>query len=159
MEEQYKDLEELIEGYRRHGSEIEQQTLIVLLREVQGRFGCVSPASQKRIAEELDLRLPLVAALVRRIPGLREAASRHLIEVCGGPRCSGASPADGAALLKELGRLTGLSPGETGKDGRFSLSAVGCRKQCGTAPNLWIDGKHFPKAAPEGLEQILIRYR
>lgn len=159
MEEKDKNLEELIEGYRRHGSEIEQQTLIALLREVQAQFGCVSPASQKRIAEELGLRLPLVAALVRRIPDLREAASRHLIEVCGGPRCSGAAPANSSALLKELVRLTGLSPGETGEDGRFSLSVAGCRKRCGTAPNLWVDGRHFPKAAPEELEQILERYR
>lgn len=159
MEQREESLREIIEGYRRFGPEPEQQTLISLLREVQGRFGAVSPAAQRQIAEALDLRLPLVAALVRRIPGLRETASRHQIEVCGGPRCSGAAPAGSAAVLKEIKRTTGLLPGETGADGRFSLSVVNCRKQCGTAPNLWVDKKHYPNASPEKIEKILSNYR
>jgi bidirectional [NiFe] hydrogenase diaphorase subunit len=56
-----------------------------------------------------------------------------------------------AALQKEYG----IAPGETTRDGQFSLATARCLGSCGLAPVLVLDGEVLPRETPEGtLERV-----
>ena len=130
----------------------DQQQLMELLRAVQEAFGCVSREAQVRLGEALGVNPIILSVLVKRAPGLREEAAKYQIVVCTGPRCI---PKGGMELLKKLEKHLGISPGQTTKDGKFSLATKNCMKQCGTSPNLTVNGKLYSRVTPDDLPEIL----
>ncbi len=88
MEKQEITLENILERYKDTAGPGDQQAVIALLREVQQLYGCVPDSVQQRVAQAVGTAPSLIAALVRRVPGLTPAAYRHRIVVCTGPRCS-----------------------------------------------------------------------
>ena len=136
MEKQEITLENILERYKDTAGPGDQQAVIALLREVQQLYGCVPDSVQQRVAKATGTAPSLIAALVRRVPGLTPAAYRHRIVVCTGPRCSAKG---GTALLRAVENALGIAPGETTPDGCFRLETRNCLKQCGSAPNLTVD--------------------
>ncbi len=59
------------------------------------------------------------------------------------------------AFEKELG----VMPGETDKDGLFSLTSLRCVGACGLAPVALVDGKVFGRLAPANVKSIINEYR
>ncbi len=133
----------------------DQQALIALLREVQRLYGCVPVDIQQRVAQAVGTKPALVAALVKRVPGLTEAGYRHQVTVCTGPRCSAKG---GAKVLRAFTEALGVSPGAVTPDGRFRLDTRNCLKKCGAAPNVVIDGVHHPAVRPEDVPNLLKQY-
>lgn len=133
----------------------DQQTLIAFLRETQEIYGYISKEKQEEIAALAGSPLSLIAALVKRIPGLKESAARHEIIVCTGPRCSAKN---GARVLQAFEDALQIHSGETTGDGRFRLRTQNCLKKCGSAPNATIDGKLHPGITPADIPRILERY-
>ena len=155
MEEKKTILESTLERYRGTAGAGDQQALIALLREVQQLYGCVPTVIQQRIAQATETSPSLVAALVKRIPGLTEAEYRHQITVCTGPRCSSKG---GIAVLRAIQDALGILPGETTTDGRFHLETRNCLKKCGNAPNVMIDSTINPSVRPEQVSAIIDQY-
>lgn len=155
MEKQEAALEAALDFYTDTAAPGDQQALIVLLREVQRLYGCIPKDIQERIAQTARTKPALVAALIKRIPGLTEAGARHWITVCTGPRCSAKG---GAKVLRAFTDALGIAPGETTSDGRFRLETRNCLKKCGTAPNVLIDGTHHPAVRSEDVPKILKQY-
>jgi NADH:ubiquinone oxidoreductase subunit E len=50
-------------------------------------------------------------------------------------------------------------PGETDKDGLFSLTSLRCVGACGLAPVALVDGKVFGRLAPANVKSIVNEYR
>ena len=73
---------------------------------------------------------------------------RHIIQVCQTLSCS-LNGAD--ALVDHVTNKYGIKPGETTKDGRFTLMKVECLGSCGTAPVVQINKEYH-----EGLSKNLI---
>jgi NADH:ubiquinone oxidoreductase subunit E len=48
-----------------------------------------------------------------------------------------------------------LQPGETSRDGLFSLEVVACMGACGLAPVVNINGQFYAKVTPMKLQRIL----
>ena len=115
-------------------------------------------AETETFVEKLYRNSPksLIAALVRRVPGLTSAAYRHRIVVCTGPRCSAKG---GTALLRAVENALGIAPGETTPDGCFRLETRNCLKQCGSAPNLTVDQTLYASVRVEDIPNLLKRYR
>ena len=79
MEKQEITLENILERYKDTAGPGDQQAVIALLREVQQLYGCVPDSVQQRVAQAVGTAPSLIAALVRRVPGLTPAAYRHRI--------------------------------------------------------------------------------
>ena len=80
---------------------------------------------------------------------------RHEVHVCSGMTCH----LRGAAKLQEKVReLTGLKPGETDAESRFTYEAGSCLGSCSIGPELVVDGKHYGRMTPEKVEDVLKRY-
>jgi bidirectional [NiFe] hydrogenase diaphorase subunit len=76
----------------------------------------------------------------------------HTCVVCKGTACyiGGAS-----AILDNIERTVGITPGETTPDGKVSLVTARCLGSCGLAPAVVFDGEvKGRQAPPEVLERI-----
>jgi len=80
---------------------------------------------------------------------------RHEIHVCTGTACH----VRGAPrLLDSIQDVTGIRPGETDSEYRFSLETVGCVGCCALGPVMVIDGEYHGKMAPARSEDVLKHY-
>ena len=61
----------------------------------------------------------------------------------------------GRASRRPLEQQDGLRPGETDKDGRFTVSEVECLGLCEVAPALFVNDDAHVNVTPEGLRQLL----
>lgn len=155
-EETGERFRELLEAHGRHREDGGQEALLRLLRETQLLLGHLPKEAQEKIADAMGVKLPVIAALVKRIPDLKEEKALHEITVCTGPRCSEkGSP----ALLKTLEKELGIRPGMVTKDGKFRLTTQMCFKKCGNAPNVRIDGTIYGQVREETLLNLLNQTR
>lgn len=80
---------------------------------------------------------------------------KHELHVCTGMTCH----LRGAAkLMAKLEEITGLKPGETDTDAKFSLEAGSCLGSCSIAPELIVDGRHYGRMTPERAADVLKQY-
>ena len=77
---------------------------------------------------------------------------RHHVQVCRTLSCWLRGAAD---LTKCLERKTGLRPGETGKDLRFTVSEVECIGLCEVAPAIFVNDDEHVSLTPKSLEALL----
>ena len=81
---------------------------------------------------------------------------RHEVHVCTGTSCH----LRGAAkVLDSVQRLTGIKPGETDGESRFSLETGNCLGSCSIGPEIIVDGTHHGRMTPAKVEDVLKRYR
>lgn len=133
----------------------DQQEVVALLRETQEIFGYIPSEAQDRIAEKAGVKSAVLSVFIKRIPSLRAQPARHELVVCMGPRCAAKNS---AAILKKARELLQTEPGHTDKDGRFLLTTQICMKNCGSSPNIRIDGEILSGVRPEELSNILGKY-
>jgi NADH-quinone oxidoreductase subunit E len=82
----------------------------------------------------------------------RKPAGRYHIEICTNLSCS----LMGAEHLREvLAKELGIQPGQTTRDGLFTLSEVECLASCGTAPVLQVNGDFHEGLTPEKVKTLL----
>ncbi|OGA58586.1 MAG: hydrogenase [Betaproteobacteria bacterium RIFCSPLOWO2_12_FULL_65_14] len=80
---------------------------------------------------------------------------RHEVHVCTGMTCH---LRGGAKLMEKVAEITGLKPGETDAEARFTLEAGSCLGSCSIGPELIVDGKHYGRMTPERAADVLKQY-
>ena len=58
----------------------------------------------------------------------------------------------------EVEEITGLRPGETDTEAKFTLEAGSCLGSCSIGPELIVDGKHYGRMTPERAVGVLKQY-
>lgn len=80
---------------------------------------------------------------------------RHEVHVCTGMSCH----LRGAAqVLDAVQRLTGIRPGGTDAESRFSLELGSCLGSCSLGPEMIVDGTHHARMTPDKAEEVLKDY-
>ena len=80
---------------------------------------------------------------------------RHEINVCMGTACH----VRGAPrVLEVIENLTGIQPGETDPELKFSLDTVNCLGCCAVGPVMEIDEQHLGKLLPDMAAELLKNY-
>ena len=80
---------------------------------------------------------------------------RHQVHICMGTACD----VRGATrVLDKVQDVTGLIPGETDLDLKFSLETVNCVGCCALGPVMEIDGKTHGKISPSETVDVLESY-
>ena len=77
---------------------------------------------------------------------------RHEVSVCTGSSCH---VRGSAALLEKVQELTGIKPGETDAEGKFSLETGNCLGCCNLGPEIVINGKHYGQVTPDAAADVL----
>ncbi len=130
--------------------------LIHALTEIQHENHWLPREVMERVAEALEVSFSQVMQIASFYKTFRlTPKGRHEVHVCTGMTCHlrGAPK-----LMKKVQELTGLKPGETGANGRFTVERGSCLGSCSIGPELIIDGKHHPRMTPDKVEEVLRRY-
>ena len=134
----------------------EPSSLIQVMLEIQSENNWLPKATLDRVSERLDVPL----ARILHIATFYKAFSlvpkgRHGIHICVGTACHvrGAS-----RILDTVQDQTGIKPGETDLDLKFSLEVVTCLGCCALGPVLEIDGKTHGKMTPGETSDVLKNY-
>jgi len=127
--------------------------LLACLHLCQEELRHIPPECQAFIAE----RLEMAPAHVRGVVTFYEMYSekplgKYLLQVCKTLPCL---LAGSAALCEHLERKLGLKPGQTTKDGRFTLVTVECLACCDGGPALMVNETLYKNVSPEKADQIL----
>ena len=143
-----KNIDNIIEKYRGQPG-----SLIHALVEIQHENHWLPREVMQKVADALQVPF----AQVMQIASFYKTFSltpkgRHEVHVCTGMTCH----LRGAAkLMAKVEEITGLKPGETDTDAKFSLEAGSCLGSCSIGPELIVDGKHYGRMTPERAADVL----
>jgi len=127
--------------------------LIPILQEVQEQFGYLSQASITQIGRELHLPASKIFGVATFYNMFRfQAKGKYHVMVCRGTACH---VKGSRRVLEMVTRALKIQPGETTRDGMFSLEVVACMGACGLAPVVNINGQFHAKVTPMKLQRIL----
>jgi formate dehydrogenase subunit gamma len=127
--------------------------LMLILHEVQDRFGYVPREGVPTIAQVLNLSRAEVHGVVTFYHDFRhQPPGRNVIRLCRAESCQ----AMGAVALAEhvRGRL-GVGFGETTRDGDFTLEAVYCLGNCGCSPAMVLNDELYGRVSPVRFDELL----
>jgi len=138
----------------RHGGEASH--LIQILLDIQGENSWVPGDAMRRVSERLEVPLDRV----RHIATFYKAFSlvpkgRHQVHICMGTACH----VRGAGrVLDKIQEVTGVGPGETDMELKFSVETVNCLGCCALGPVVEIDGKTHGNISPAQTVEVLKSY-
>ena len=131
-------------------------SLIQVLLEIQREAHWLPKEVLGRVSDKLQVPL----SRIQHIATFYKAFSlvpkgRHEVHICVGTACH----VRGATrVLDKVQDLTGIKPGETDLDLKFSLETVNCLGCCALGPVMEINGKTHGKLSPAGSEKVLKSY-
>ena len=131
-------------------------SLIQVLLEIQSENRWLPKEALEKVSKQLNVPL----SRIHHIATFYKAFSlvprgRHEIHVCMGTACH----VRGAQrVLDRVQDLTGIKPGETDSELKFSLDTVNCLGCCALGPVMVIDGEYYGKMAPAKSEDVLKNY-
>jgi NADH-quinone oxidoreductase subunit E len=134
----------------------EASSLIQILLEIQSELHWLPKEALNRIGE----RLKVPMSRIQHIATFYKAFSlvpkgRHQVHICMGTACH----VRGAArVLDTVQDLTGIKPGETDLELKFSLETVNCLGCCALGPVMEIDGKTHGKISRASTPDLLKSY-
>ena len=114
----------------------------------------------KEVLERVSERLAVPMNQIQHITTFYKSFSlvpkgRHEVHVCMGTACH----VRGAQrVLDTVEELTGIKPGETDVDLKFSLETVNCIGCCALGPVMVVDGEYHGNLAASQLEDVLKTY-
>ena len=133
-----------------------RDSLIPILQEVQQARGYLSREAIVAIGERLGLPAGKIYGVATFYNQFRfQPQGRHHIQVCRGTACH---VKGSAKVLETVVRELKVNPGQTTRDGEFSLEVVACIGACGLAPVISIDGEFHAGMTPEKVKKILKSY-
>lgn len=133
--------------------EATRDTLIPLLQRVQEVEGYLSEHAIAAISQHLNLPSSKIYGVATFYNQSRFAPKgKHHIVLCRGTACH---VKGSLKLVDKVSQLLRLEPGQTSRDGMFSLEIVACMGACGLAPAINVDGETFAKATPRRLERMI----
>jgi len=144
-------IEQIINDHR-----CEASSLIQILLDIQNELHWLPSEALAMVSEKL--RVPM--SRIQHTATFYKAFSlvpkgRHEINVCMGTACHvrGAS-----RVLEVVQTVTGIQPGETDTDMKFSLDTVNCLGCCALGPVMEIDKQYLGKLVPDRAAGLLKNY-
>ena len=138
---------------KHHG---EASSLLQILLDIQSENSWLPKEALARISDKLDVPL----ARIQHIATFYKAFSlvpkgRHEVHICMGTACH----VRGAKrILETVQDQTGIKPGETDLDLKFSLETVNCLGCCALGPVMEINGKTHGKISTSETTKVLKNY-
>lgn len=134
----------------------EASSLIEILLDIQNELHWLPREALELVAGKLQVpvsRIQHTATFYKAFSLVPKG--RHEIHVCMGTACH----VRGAQrVLEVVENITGIGPGETDEEMKFSLDTVNCLGCCALGPVMEIDEQHLGKLAPAMAADLLKKY-
>jgi NADH-quinone oxidoreductase subunit E len=146
-----------VEGILQKHPRATRDILIPILQEVQEAYGYLSLDAAIRIGRHLSLPTSKIYGVATFYNQFRfQAPGMYHVQVCRGTACH---VKGSASVLETVKRELKVEPGQTTRDGLFSLEIVACLGACGLAPTISVNGEFYASLTPEKARRILNAYR
>jgi NADH-quinone oxidoreductase subunit E len=131
-------------------------SLIQVLLEIQSENRWLPKEALKKVSKKLKVPLNRIRHIVTFYKAFSVVPKgRHEIHVCTGTACH----VRGAPrVLGAVQDVTGLKPGLTDQELKFSLDTVSCVGCCALGPVMVIDSEYHGKMSPAKAEKVLKNY-
>lgn len=127
--------------------------VMLVLNEVQGKIGHVSPCMQAYIAQNLKVPLGQVHGVVTFYSFFKtKPHGKHTIKFCLGTACYVAGVPQ---LIEKAKQMLNIELGETTADGQITLEECRCVGACSQAPVVVVDEEVQGKLRPNKFPQVL----
>lgn len=147
--EEWEKIEAVIEAHRKSG----QDDLLPVLHEVQQIRGHLPASVVRRIATGLGVSPSTVYGVVSFYTlYYTKPQGKKCLRVCDSITCYERGAKE---LVAELGKKLGIKPGETTKDGQFTLETVSCLGACDKATVAMVDDRTYYNLTPEDVSKLL----
>lgn len=134
-----------------------RDALIPVLQEIQEQQGYLSRDAVVRVGERMNLPASKIYGVATFYNQFRfKPNAKYHIQVCRGTACH---VKGSAAVLDALQRELGIEPGNSTRDGMFSLEVVACIGACGLAPVIAVNGEFHAGVTTQKISKILDTYR
>lgn len=144
-------VDQIIEDYQ-----CEASALIQILLRIQEEAHWLSSNALQRVSERLGVsmtRIMHIATFYKAFSLVPKG--RHEVHICVGTACH----VRGAErVLDSVEEATGLKPGETDLDLKFSLETVNCVGCCALGPVMQVDKKTYGKLSAADTVNVLQSY-
>lgn len=144
-------IDQIIDTY-----DAESSALIQVLLEIQQENHWLPKEALARVSERLDVpkrRIQHIATFYKAFS--LSPKGRHQVHICMGTACH----VRGAGrVLEKVENLTGIKPGETDLDLKFSLETVNCLGCCALGPVMEIDGTTHGRLSAGDTTDVLQNY-
>jgi NADH-quinone oxidoreductase subunit E len=131
--------------------------LIPILQDVQEGDGFISEKAVRAIGRHLKVSANKIYGVATFYNQFRfHPVGRFHIQVCRGTACH---VLGSLAVLNALTQALGIQPGQTTRDGLFSIEVVACIGACGLAPVISINGEFHAAMTQEKTEKLIKEYR
>lgn len=131
----------------------EKDNLIQMLNEIQEHYGYVPMETQKELSEFLSIPMAEIYGVVTFYSRFSlKPKGKYNVSVCLGTACF---VKGSQKIMDRLQERLKIGPGETTKDGLFSIEETRCVGACGLAPVFTVNGEVYGKATVQKLDQVL----
>ena len=147
-----KQISEIVERYKD-----EETPLMMILEAIQSEYGYIPLEVQELVSSLTGIPVAEIYGVVTFYSFFSlTPKGKYVIGVCLGTACY----VKGSQLVMDkFSELLGIKPGETTKDGLFTLDALRCIGACGIAPAISINGKVYPKMEVGKVAGVIQEYR
>ena len=135
----------------------ERTPLMMILSDVQKEYGYIPLEVQELVSERTGISVAEIYGVVTFYSFFSlNPKGKYVIGCCLGTACyvKGAQQ-----VIDKFSEILGIKPGETTKDGLFTLDALRCIGACGLAPAVSINGKVYPKMSVNSVPAVIEEYR
>jgi len=151
--------EELLEDLQKKIAEAEhaRELVVDVMFALQNYYGYLTDEALEegaRLLRMTPLELEELATFYDFI--YREPVGKFVIHICDGVVCwmNGYG-----SVINYLSEKLGIKPGDTTKDGLFTLLPTACLGYCDLSPAMLINGRAYGPLTPEKIDDILERFR
>lgn len=136
---------------------IEEKTpLMMILSDIQKEYGYIPVEVQEIVSERTGISVAEIYGVVTFYSFFSlTPKGKYVIGCCLGTACyvKGAQQ-----VIDKFCEVLGVKPGETTKDGLFTIDALRCIGACGIAPAVSINGQVYPKVSVNAVPGIIDEY-
>ena len=127
--------------------------VMLVLNEVQGKIGHVSPCMQRYIAQNLNVPLGQVHGVVTFYSFFKQQPrGKHTIKFCLGTACYVAGVPQ---IIEKAKQMLNIELGQTTPDGQITLEECRCVGACSQAPVVVVNDEVQGKVRPNKFPQIM----
>jgi len=131
--------------------EARAEMLVQILHEFVARFGWISEAAIRQLAEELNISRAEVHGVVSYYHDFRtEAPGKHIVKICEAEACQAMGSRDLSAHAQES---LGVEMRSSNVD--VTLEPVYCLGNCACSPAIMVDGKTYGRVTKDRFDAIV----
>ncbi len=130
-----------------------QTPLIIILSDIQNEYGYIPLEVMELVSQRTGITVAEIYGVVSFYSFFStEPKGKYVIGCCLGTACyvKGAQQ-----IIDKFSDLLQIAPGQTTKDGMFTIDALRCIGACSIGPAVTINGKVYPRVTVDAVPKIL----